>query len=512
MKMKTTKTSSRSKSRPSSSDQSCSIDQTRSRQSCSQVRSASGNTASLPGIKTLKGISDAALLSSVRKLSRSERKTVLKILVHLVEIDRRSLYLGKGYPSLFQFCRGELGYSESTAGRRIAVARCMARYPQVHKLLSSGRVDFCNVAMISRVITASNSGSLLSRIEGASKREVEELVGRHDPRTRIRERVKPVYVRTELTVPADADTSGPSVGEAESGKFFTSTGGSAKTASRDAVSLTGANGTSKNGALRDTAAGCGDGSPGAGRPAAAISSGGEPAGATDTGSPRTRTMVVLEQRFKVEFGVDQSFIDKVEEARSLLSSKHRGNLGMGELLELALDELIERRSPRARQRRRQERKRKAEEKKASENASKTVPRNASKKGRNDQGPERSRYIPKAVRDRVFLRDEGRCTFTGPGGRRCSSTRDLQVDHIVPFARGGGNSMSNLRLLCGKHNRLEAERAYGQGHMERYRKVDRKERDGRSDKVPGSDARESKFVYSITSRHLPIHTVMRYLII
>ena len=180
-------------------------------------------------------------------------------------------------------------------------------------------------------------------------------------------------------------------------------------------------------------------------------------------------MVVLEQRFKVEFGVDQSFLDKVEEARSLLSTKHRGNLGMGELLELALDELIERRSPRARQRRRQERKRKAEQKKASKNVSKTVPRKTSKKGRNDQGRERSRYIPKAVRDKVFLRDEGRCTFRGPGGRRCGSTHDLQVDHIVPFARGGGNSMSNLRLLCAKHNRLEAERAYGKGHMERYRK-------------------------------------------
>ncbi|MCK4549155.1 MAG: HNH endonuclease, partial [Candidatus Krumholzibacteria bacterium] len=40
-------------------------------------------------------------------------------------------------------------------------------------------------------------------------------------------------------------------------------------------------------------------------------------------------------------------------------------------------------------------------------------------------------------------------------------------HKVPFARGGDNSPSNLRLLCGKHNRLEAERAYGKKHMERY---------------------------------------------
>jgi hypothetical protein len=68
-------------------------------------------------------------------------------------------------------------------------------------------------------------------------------------------------------------------------------------------------------------------------------------------------------------------------------------------------------------------------------------------------------------------------------------------------------MSNLRLLCGKHNRLEAERTYGKGHMERYRKAGGKESDGRSDRAHGSDARESKWIYSVTSRHLPIHTVL-----
>jgi 5-methylcytosine-specific restriction endonuclease McrA len=61
---------------------------------------------------------------------------------------------------------------------------------------------------------------------------------------------------------------------------------------------------------------------------------------------------------------------------------------------------------------------------------------------------------------VFLRDGGRCTFTGTNGRRCNSTWDLQIDHIIPFALGGDDSPGNLRLLCGKHNRLEAERRFG----------------------------------------------------
>jgi 5-methylcytosine-specific restriction endonuclease McrA len=62
-----------------------------------------------------------------------------------------------------------------------------------------------------------------------------------------------------------------------------------------------------------------------------------------------------------------------------------------------------------------------------------------------------------VRDEVFSRDHGRCTYVGPDGRRCDATRGLQVDHVVPVAQGGGGEIGNLRLLCAQHNRLLAER-------------------------------------------------------
>jgi 5-methylcytosine-specific restriction endonuclease McrA len=51
--------------------------------------------------------------------------------------------------------------------------------------------------------------------------------------------------------------------------------------------------------------------------------------------------------------------------------------------------------------------------------------------------------------------------------RCDAERNLQIDHIVPYARGGDNSLENLRLLCARHNRLAAEREYGKAHMEKY---------------------------------------------
>jgi len=61
------------------------------------------------------------------------------------------------------------------------------------------------------------------------------------------------------------------------------------------------------------------------------------------------------------------------------------------------------------------------------------------------GPLRRRAIPRAVRHAVFERDGGRCTG-------CGSDFDLQYDHVIPVALGGGDAADNLQLLCGDCNR------------------------------------------------------------
>ena len=81
---------------------------------------------------------------------------------------------------------------------------------------------------------------------------------------------------------------------------------------------------------------------------------------------------------------------------------------------------------------------------------------------------RRRTLPAAVRDEVFARDGGRCTYVGACGIPCGSTHNLQIDHIEPFARGGSGKLDNLRLLCAQHNRLEAARAFGSAWMDQFR--------------------------------------------
>ncbi len=166
--------------------------------------------------------------------------------------------------------------------------------------------------------------------------------------------------------------------------------------------------------------------------------------------------VVSEQKMFVQFLASEALIEKYEEAKALLSHRHP-DAGFAEVLAVLLNEFIERHSPAARQKRREKRRVAAAGGKSS-----TVGA--------DGGHERSdttRHIPVCTRDEIFTRDEGQCTYVGPGGTRCRSRHALQVDHIRPYAAGGTHDPENLRLLCAAHNRLAAEHTLGEQVMRRY---------------------------------------------
>jgi hypothetical protein len=76
-------------------------------------------------------------------------------------------------------------------------------------------------------------------------------------------------------------------------------------------------------------------------------------------------------------------------------------------------------------------------------------------------------IPAAVRRAVWERDQGRCAWPLDAGGCCGSTHQLELDHVVPWARGGEPTVENLRLTCHRHNLLAARRAFGDRVMARY---------------------------------------------
>ena len=59
-------------------------------------------------------------------------------------------------------------------------------------------------------------------------------------------------------------------------------------------------------------------------------------------------------------------------------------------------------------------------------------------------------IPGSIRAAVFERDEYTCVF-------CSSVEDLTLDHIIPWSRGGEDTVTNLRTLCRSCNSRRGNR-------------------------------------------------------
>jgi hypothetical protein len=81
---------------------------------------------------------------------------------------------------------------------------------------------------------------------------------------------------------------------------------------------------------------------------------------------------------------------------------------------------------------------------------------------------KSRYISRLTLREIKQRDQHRCQYRDPKThRQCEAKFYLQNEHIIPFAKGGTNEITNVQLLCSTHNRLRAIEQYGINKMQKY---------------------------------------------
>ncbi len=387
----------------------------------------------------LKLLSDSKLLLELESLRGRERETTLNILLHLNEVERRRLYLPRGYSSLYDYCTRKLGYSPSAAMRRIKSARCIARYPEVYRILEKGELNLCSVARISTVINPGNKIELLSRVRGKSYREIEDILASYNPKRFTRESVKPVFVMKKTDKISGDSSTGRSPHKDKPATSASVTAGDHSDGNSGKSSTTNVGGrefTTGNASSTDMIL-------------------------TEIKNGAKGESFQLKKKYRLSFTVDSETMEKIKLAISLLSNRFPTGIKYEELFVILLNEYLDRNNPEAKNSRRKEKKQ--------SNKSHTQKRPGQKKPAhsNNSSKEPTRSIPRKVRDEVFTRDGGRCTFVGDDGVRCSCRHNLQIDHIVPFARGGSNSPDNLRLLCARHNLLEAERVFGRDHMEKY---------------------------------------------
>ncbi len=73
----------------------------------------------------------------------------------------------------------------------------------------------------------------------------------------------------------------------------------------------------------------------------------------------------------------------------------------------------------------------------------------------------SRFMANKTRILVKTRGEYQCEFISPlTHKQCGHKANLEIDHVVPHAKGGSNQPENLRLLCKAHNLHYAIQEFG----------------------------------------------------
>ena len=352
-------------------------------------------------------ITDRDLIARLEELRRDERAAAIDLLQHLNEVERRSLHLRLGYSSLFAYCTGHLCYSESAAARRVQAARCLLRFPRVGPLLQSGEINLMTLGLVANILTDATVDQWLDRIRGKTQREVEALAATVRPPMTLRDRARLVHVAIPTASPLPLAPASSAPADAST--------------SREPAPAAPLLASSQSASPHE--------------PGAVTNKSMD----SQTGGKQSPAPMKTQPKVYIQFLADQSFMAKYRTAAALLSNR-LPRLTFEAVFVALIEDFIGRHAPAERHQRREQ---------------------AAARGGRDT-------IPVRTRDAVFARDHGRCTYVGSDGKRCDETIRLHVDHIKPVARGGTNDISNLRLLCAQHNRLQAERILGRGVMDGFR--------------------------------------------
>ncbi len=187
--------------------------------------------------------------------------------------------------------------------------------------------------------------------------------------------------------------------------------------------------------------------------------------------PQEKERVVSETKTEIKLILDQELLKKLQRIKELTAHQNP-NPSYAELLTLMADHWLKQIDPELKEKNKKNRKEKSgnqviqpdptEDTKHAEKVKSQLQNSAAELKKT------SRTIPNEIKQKVYQRDHGRCTFQDPLSHKiCGSTYGLEFDHVQPVALGGESTLENLRLRCKPHNLLEAKRIFGENKMNGY---------------------------------------------
>ena len=460
---------------------------------------------------SLKHIRNDQLLLQTKNLVQKERQINIRVLQHLQEIEKRKLYLDRGFPSLFEYAVKELGYSHSAAYRRIKTMRLCRDIPQAVSKIKTGSLNLTTASQLQTFFEKKKRKDRDAEKTFVKKNLVlDACLRRNDTYERIEKTFKtngPAECDVQSTfLPAagcvikneeqDNKTlkaGSPSECDVQS-TFLPAAECVKKSEEQDKKIPIKLNSNQKldlikqaeNQSSRELEKTLFDIDP-------------EVSNAT-----KEKVRDVKNDKVEIKLILDKKSQAKLEMLKKLLSHKNP-NMSYGELISVLAEVGLNKYDPKRKVKKqvvkidKQTENNKANifDKELRKDSAVTIDKQSNKAEVFNKKPQKTsavkinkqvesnrteifdkeshktsvvkmkkkinnnqkclkpkRYIPSKVKHHVWMRDQGKCTYVCPKTkRRCASDHLLQIDHIKPFSLGGTNQADNLRLLCANHNQF-----------------------------------------------------------
>jgi hypothetical protein len=341
-------------------------------------------------------------------LLREERTAMADFLVVLARFDRERRWADLGHANLFAFLHLELGLSRGAAHYRKVASGLVQQYPELVDPLRDGRLCLTAVVELAKVITPANRAEVPQRFFHCSKREAKEVSAAIAPRP------APAREVVSAVVPRPIDVASLAASESPVPVHPDELGRADGAGGLDAIDVA---------------------RPGSARPIEHV----DPDPRVRASSrPESEPLTADLRRLHVT--VTRRFLAKLQATRDALSHARPG-ASTEEVLEACMDLMLEKCARR---------------------------KGLLAKPRKTARAVKPETVTAAVRREVWHRAGGRCEWKLPNGERCGSTVRLELDHVVPKARGGPSTIENLRLTCRSHNVLAARKVFGNAWMEQFR--------------------------------------------
>ena len=355
----------------------------------------------------LKTLSNDQLLLQTKNLVQKERQINIQVLQHLQEIQSRKLYLKRGFSSLFEYAVKELGYSESSAYRRIKAMKLCKELPETKLKMAKGELNLCTASKLQTVFEKQEK-----QIKNKALRQQSTIT------QTLLSKNKKNQLNQNLT-----KNDAPIIHSEKSNYHELPISKAQKRAVIQQVQ--GKSNKEAEKILSNTF--------------------------PEVCSEKERVRNINNDKVEIKVILDKDSQKKLEDLKKLLSHKNP-NMSYGELFSLLAELGLNKYDP---NRKINKQSKIVSKKPAPPQSKKILAEKAEQKlNSNQKYPKHTRYISSVVRHHVWMRDQGQCTYICPKTkRRCSSNHLLQIDHIKPFSLGGTHEPDNLRLLCANHNQF-----------------------------------------------------------